>query len=289
MPNQSEIENFILAGAYSDGVKIGKRVAEQINEGIMSGHISPNESLTVHIDINELFEYDFSLRDKILARIGSPLVMSSGNAGLAVGGGAIVLQSGKNFLKANNKVAKVFYALSVICSGTGTVSSSISVYCDKCGLSRTGLLGDGFGGLFLYAGNKANAAGQILEGKQPRRNFFLPRGKVTRPLPKFGSGYRGMSFVGSSTGIPNIPYLELISAGITVYTTYRCVKSVVRCSKSVYSYVEKKCMPKPNPRHVVWFISEYLVEAFSVELEQTRRISHAALKLHYDKQILAYL
>jgi len=125
--------------------------------------------------------------DRVALAVSSGVAL--GNTGLAVGGGAIVLKSGKNFLYANNKVAKMFYVLSVLCSGTGAVSSGIDACCRKCGLSRTGMLGDGFGGLFLYAGNKANDAGEVLEGKKSLRNFFLSRGRTNLPRPKFGSGY----------------------------------------------------------------------------------------------------
>ena len=137
--------------AFNDGVKIGHKIGEQVNEAIMSGHIKlqANESFEVKVNITDMVDYDFSLRDKILAKMGSPLVMSSGNAGLSIGGGAILIVSGKNYLKANNKVAKLFYMLSMACSGTGTISAGIAVYCDKCGLSKTAMLGDGFGGLFV--------------------------------------------------------------------------------------------------------------------------------------------
>ena len=279
MPNQSEVEDFMVLSAYLDGTKIGQKIAEKLAEAARSGHISVNESIVVNVGIDDLIQYDFSLRDKILANMGSPLVMASGNTGLAVGGGAIFLTSGTNFFQTNNKLAKMFYLLSIVCSGTGAVSSTISVYCEKCGLCKTGMLGDGFGGLFLYAGNKANTAGQALEGKMSWGNFFSPRGQVKRPVPKFGSGYRGLTFVGSSGSIENIPYLELISAGLAIYSTYRCAKLVFRCSKSIYKYVDKKLTPQYNLRHVVLFVSEYLVESFSIK--QTYRIYHAAITLHY--------
>lgn len=281
MPNRSDIEKLMVETALSDGVKLGQELGKQVNEAVLSGHLllPVNNSINVDVNVTNMIQYDFSLRDKILAKIGSPLVMSTGNVGLAVGGGTIMLESGKNFLQANNRVARVFYALSLVCSGTGTVSSTIAVYCEKCGFSKTGMLGDGFGGLFLYAGNKANSFGQIVEGKKPRRNPFLPRGPVQPRLPKFGGGYRGISFVGNSGNFTNISYLELISAGVTIYTTYRCAKLVVKCSKSIYTYVDNKMTPKLNPRHVILFTSEYMIDAFS--LKQTYKIYNVALQLHF--------
>jgi len=40
-----------------------------------------------------------------------------------------------------------------MCSGTGSASSVFSIYANKFGLSKTALLADGFGWLFLEAGN----------------------------------------------------------------------------------------------------------------------------------------
>ncbi len=93
--------------------------------------------------------------------------LALGNTVLAVRGwgGAIVLMSGKNYFQTESKIAKVCYVLSFICSGTGTISSSIAVYCDRCGLSKTAMLGHGFGGLFLKACDFMNKAGRIAEGK----------------------------------------------------------------------------------------------------------------------------
>jgi len=107
-----------------------------------------DEPFPVNVSINDFFHYEIPIKYQILAKLGSPFVMSAGNTGLAVGGGAIVVKSGHNLIKAKNKPARIFYLLSLMCSGTGTVSSTIAVYCEKCGLSRTGMLGDGFGLLF---------------------------------------------------------------------------------------------------------------------------------------------
>jgi hypothetical protein len=96
--------------------------------------------------------------------------MALGNTGLAVGGGVIVLMSGKNYLGTKNKVAKVCYVSSFLCSGTGTISSNIAVYCDRCGLSKTAMLEDRFGGLFLKADDFMNRAGEIAESK--RKHVF---------------------------------------------------------------------------------------------------------------------
>ena len=124
--------------------------------------------------------------------------MALGNKVLAVGGGAILLMSSKNYLQPKNKAAKVFYVLSMICSGTGKVSSTVSVYCNPCGLSKTSTLGDGFGGLLLKAGKYMNNIGQTVEGKRKRPGFDIFRPKNWTPrrsVRKMGSGSKGLSFV----------------------------------------------------------------------------------------------
>jgi len=268
-----------ITNAFQSGVKTG--IISSVPEGVSEKIITTVDLVTDSVPdvVNQaqlILKNSNEISERILLVVQSGV--SAGNAGLAVGGGAIFIVSGKNYLKASNKVAKFFYILSMACSGTSTVSSSIAVYCNKCGLSKTGMLGDGFGGLFLYAGNRANEFGEVLEGKRKPRGFgFLPRAKVKRPLPKFGGGYRGMSFVSNGANLSNIPYMELIYAGLTIYTTYRCAKFVVKSSKSIYRYVKKKSSPKLNPSHVVWFISEYLIESFSTD--RIYKIYYLALQL----------
>lgn len=252
MPNQSEIEELLIAGAFSDGVKIGNKVRQELMEGILSGNIKmpSDQPLNVEVEITDLIKYQLPMKDKILAKIGSPYVMALGNTGLAVGGGAIVLRSGGNFLQTTNKTARIFYGLSMMCSGTGTISSVLAVYCNKCGLSKTGMLGDGFGGLFLKAGDYMNNIGERVERKPKSFGLsrFLPKSQVRRPLPKMGTGYKGMSFVANSGNLQqvlsNIPYTKIIMIGGTVLTIYRSSKLLIRASRSIYRYMEKKCTPK---------------------------------------------
>ncbi|MGK0379863.1 MAG: hypothetical protein ACJA1Z_003691 [Patiriisocius sp.] len=208
--------------------------------------------------------------------------MALGNTGLAVGGGAIVLMSGKNYFEAKNKAAKVCYILSMICSGTGTVSSTISVYCNKCGLSKTGMLGDGFGGLFLKAGNYMNKVGETVEGKRKRIGFdtFRPKSWTTRrPVPKMDTGYKGLSFV--PTGcyptisfqelISNIPYEKIFLVGGTVLAIYSYGKLII----SVYNYLDSKFSSKENYSEQIQFSARFLV--YSLFNNPVYRIYFAAL------------
>jgi hypothetical protein len=209
-------------------------------------------------------------------------LMALGNTGLAVGGGAIVLMSGKNYLEAKNKPPKVCYILGMICSGTGTVSSTISVYCNKCGLSKTGMLGDGFGGLFLKAGNYMNKVGETVEGKRKRPGFqtFRPKSWTTRrPVPKMGTGYKGLSFV--PTGcyptisfqelISNIPYEKIFLVGGTVLAIYSYGKLII----SVYNYLYSKFSSKENYSEQIQFSARFLV--YSLFNNPVYRIYFAAL------------
>jgi hypothetical protein len=208
--------------------------------------------------------------------------MALGNTGLAVGGGVIVLMSGKNYFEAKNKAAKVCYILSMICSGTGTVSSTISVYCNKCGLSKTGMLGDGFGGLFLKAGNYMNKVGETVEGKRKRIGFdtFRPKSWTTRrPVPKMDTGYKGLSFV--PTGcyptisfqelISNIPYEKIFLVGGTVLAIYSYGKLII----SVYNYLDSKFSSKENYSEQIQFSARFLV--YSLFNNPVYRIYFAAL------------
>lgn len=259
MLNESEINDLLEYLAYNDGVKIGKKIAREITAGRLK--IPPN--VTLELEINEFSKFESPMVDKILSTVGSPSAMALGNTGLAVGGGAIVLNAGKNYFEAKNKAAKVCYILSMACSGTGTVSSTISVYCNKCGLSKTGMLGDGFGGLFLKAGNYMNKMGETVEGKRKRPGFstFRPKSWTTRrPVPKMGAGYKGLSFVPNGC-YPTISFQELIPyetiflVGGTVLAIYSYGKLII----SVYNYLDSKFSSKENYSKQIQFIARFLV------------------------------
>jgi len=243
-----------------------------------------DQPLNVDINITDFFQYKIPIKYQILAKLGSPFVMSTGNTGLAVGGGAILLKSGKNLFEAKNRPARIFYGLSMMCSGTGAVSSTLAVYCEKCGLSKTGMLGDGFGLLFLKVGNYMNTIGESVEGKRQPPGFginrFLPRTQLQQVPSKFGkAGYKGMSFVtaGSINILSEIPYVEIISIGGTVYTVYRCLKVLIKIYRSMYRSMEKKFAPKLNYSQVVHFTAEYLIEWF--QMKRVYKIYYVALNL----------
>ena len=264
MLNESEINDFLEYLAYNDGVNIGKIIAREIAAGRLK--IPPNEIL--ELEISEFSKFESPMVDKILSTVGSSSGMALGNTGLAVGGGAIVLMSGKNYFEAKNKAAKVCYILSIICSGTGMVSSTISVYCNRCGLSKTGMLGDGFGGLFLKAGNYMNKVGETVEGKRKRPGFnrFSPKSWTTRrPVPKMGPGYKGLSFVPPGCYrtisvqelISKIPYEKIFLVGGTVLAIYSYGKFII----SVYNYLDSKFSSKENYSEQIQFSARFLVNS----------------------------
>jgi len=76
MPNQTEIDNLLIAGAFNDGVKIGGIISEELLKGFLSGHakMPANQILNVDVDITDFINYEFTLKDRILAKIGSPYV-----------------------------------------------------------------------------------------------------------------------------------------------------------------------------------------------------------------------
>jgi hypothetical protein len=104
MPNHSEIEQILTNIAFSDGLKIGAKIREEFTEGILAGTITMplDQPINVDINITDFFQYKIPIKYQILAKLGSPFVMSTRNTGLAVGGGAILLKSGKNLLEAGN-------------------------------------------------------------------------------------------------------------------------------------------------------------------------------------------
>jgi hypothetical protein len=297
MQNQSEIDQLLISGAFSDGVKIGNKVLQDFMEGIKSGHIKMplDQPLNVEIKIHQFSEYEPSMNYKILAKLGSPYVMALGNTGLAVGGGGIFLVSGKSFLKTKNKTARLLYVLSMVCSGTAATTSIIAVYCNKCGLSPTGMLGDGFGGLFLKMGHSINNLGEIVEGKQQSSPLsrFLPKARLRRPVQNPLNSFKGIAFLPNSNCsnlhlkelVSSIPYRKIFIVASTVLVIYGYSKILIRASRSIYRYSiyayrkkkSTKSTPKLNYSQFVRFTGEYLVQSFS--LDRVYKIYYAALQL----------
>lgn len=281
MPNQSQIDKFILDSAYNDGIAIGYDILERVNQAISAGTLKEDQPIEVLVNIDKIFQYDFCMRDKILAKIGSPLVMSSGNVLLSVGGGSICLMSGKNFIQSNNKIAKVFYALGFMCGTTGTVSSTMAVYCNKCGISKTGMLSDGFGTLFLKAGDQANRWGKRLEGNitpQPSRfSRFLPRQHSRKPLNTV-VGHKGLSFV--PTCQTEIPVMELIAIGGTIYTVYRTTRLGLHYSRKLYAFIKSNSKIKRDGSPSIRLVSEFFIETLQIDkILKIYKIYYVALTL----------
>lgn len=203
-----------------------------------------------------------------------------GNGALVVVGGQTVIASGINYLEAKNKAAKICYGLSVLCSGTGSVSSSVAIFCEKCGFSNTGVLGDSLGYVFLKAGDKMNKLGQRVEAK--RKNFFGWRGGQLPARRPTYSTHREIAFI--STGcsstisfqefVSNLPYERIFLVGSTVLAIYSYGKLLV----SVYNFLDSKFYQKKNYSQQVKYSAKFLINSLSDN--RVYRIYSVALQLN---------
>jgi len=129
--NLTDIEEIIVGIAYQDGLKIGERRTNKI----LSGRLVLTENATLAVVVDSFFKYDFPMSQMILARIGSPKFITTGNVGLAAGGFYIAKVSTQNYLRTNNTLTKFCYGASVCCSSTAVISGTIKAFGNACGIS----------------------------------------------------------------------------------------------------------------------------------------------------------
>ena len=219
---------------------------------------------------------------KILSIYGKELMRSGfaiGNAGLVIIGSHTVVKSSINYLEAQNKAAKICYGLSVLCSGTGAATSSVAIFCERCGLSNTGILGDSLGHVLLKAGDKVNQLGKRIEGK-PKSFFNFRGGQIPRRRPAYtNSGSIAFVPTGCSSTISlqeivlNLPYERIFFVGGTLLAIYSYGKLLV----SVYSFLESKFYPKESYSQQVEYSAKFLIH--SLDFNRIYRIYYVALAL----------
>lgn len=274
--NLTDVQKIMVGIAYSDGRKIG----EQLAAALESGSLKIPDNQTIEIMIDKFVSYDFPAYQKLLAGVIGPKSYAIGNFLCAGGGVMIGGTSVLNFYRTKNPIARVCYGVSAFCGGSATIAGAFTAFNGVCGLSYVAIGGDIIGGSFLWVGNRAKNFGDFIDGKKSV-NPFRPKSFVRRPIPKMGTGYKGLSFVPNSGNLTevlsNIPYTEIIVIGGTIFTIYRSTKLLIKCSRSLYRYVEKKYSPKLNYSHVVRFIAEHLSKAFS--MDRVYKIYYLALQL----------
>lgn len=279
--NFTEIEEMMIRIAYSEGRRMGEKIAEDIKLGKLQ--IPDNEP--IQIIVEKVFEYDFPVYQKVLAKFGSPQFGVAGNLACAGGGVAIGGVSVMKCFKTKNVVAKIFYGTGTICGGTAALAGCLKAYSGTCGLSYFAVGGDMIGGACLYVGNKAQQLGDMIDGKRPWS--FRPKSFTRRRLiTKTGMGYRGMSFVTSSGNfsfegvqqiVQNIPYERIIIIGGTVFTVYGYMKLVI----TIYRYLKSKYYPKIDNSKLIKNSALFLIDSMNKtdSMKRVNRIYTAALKL----------
>lgn len=147
-------------------------------------------------------------------------------------------------------MAKIYYGLSAFCSGTGATASGIAIFCERCRLSNTGMLGDSIGYVLLKAGDKVNRLGERIEGKwNGFFNFKSRGGQLPRRTPAYTTS-GGIAFVPTGCSstlsfqefLSNLPYEQILFVGGTILAIYSYGKWLV----SVYNFLDSKFYPKES-------------------------------------------
>ena len=270
--NASDTDILLIKKFFELGMGIGQNIRDQIEEGTLQ--VPGNGELVVTLPG---YIYQKGILDNVVSYI--PQILTIGNAGLVIIGGHTVIKSSINYLEAQNKAAKICYGLSVLCSGTGAATSSVAIFCERCGLSNTGILGDSLGHVLLKAGDKVNQLGKRIEGK-PKSFFNFRGGQIPRRRPAYtNSGSIAFVPTGCSSTISlqeivlNLPYERIFFVGGTLLAIYSYGKLLV----SVYSFLESKFYPKESYSQQVEYSAKFLIH--SLDFNRIYRIYYVALAL----------
>ena len=269
-PNLTDIQKIMMGIAYKDGQKIGEKILAAIEAGEFE--IPDNETMEIIID--KFINYEFKGSQKLLLLFGTPKATTTGNIACAAGGFIIGGVSTQNFFQTRNRVAKIFYCSSILCSTTAVVAGSVKAVSGVCGFSHIAIAGDFFGGGCLFLGNHARKLGNYVEGK----SVFRPKSFARRPKKGIGMGYKGMSFVTSYNAPFSYQYFVII--GGTIFTMYCYGKILI----SVYNYVHSKLLSKSNKAETIHTSARYLTNSFKIK-KYTQRLQkvyyYVASRLEY--------
>jgi hypothetical protein len=276
--NFTDLHKMMISTAYKNGLKVG----DNILKAIESGELVVPDNETLEVIINSFYTYEFSMYQKVLARIGSPEFSNAGNIGLTVGGLCLTGVSTKNYFQTKNPVAKFCYAASVVCSTTAVVTGSLTAVGNVCGISPLAIGGDAFGATFLFLGNRAKKLGNYAEGKSKlnKLNPFRNRGFKRKPFSWTGPKDIGFINPGCSTLsveeiqqiIKNIPYQEILIIGTTILSIYTYGKFVIVIGRKLASRFYPKIDSKTLIQNQALFLTNILGNKITLN-----RIYHFAL------------
>jgi hypothetical protein len=270
--NFTDLEKMTILAAYKSGLKIG----ESISKAIESWELVVPDNEILEVVINSFYTYEYSMYQKVLAKIGSPEFSTAGNIGLAAGGFCLAGISTKNYFETKNPVAKVCCAASIVCSSTAMLTGGLSAFNSVCRISSLAMFGDTFGTSFLFLGNQSKNLGNYAEGKSKIRQLNPFRNPGFKRKPDSLTGYKGMGFITpgcSNTSlqeiqqlIKNIPYQEIIIIGSTIFTIYTYGKFIIAISRKLAS----KFSPKIDSSKLIQNQAVFLIDILAHRIAVNR-------------------
>ena len=211
----------------------------------------------------------------IFSEFGTVEAGTIGNSALMCAGVYTGGVSASYFRYTNDPIARAYYFASTIFSLSAILNGGMAAIARRCQISETAVVSEALGYGFMRAAKKAHRVGLEVEGK-PVPNFLLSKKEIIR-LPKFNNGNGAFISPAAVSGVEGISFTQIVLIGTTIFSIYRTAKLVTNGSKRIYKYIKQKSTPKLDPQQSVWFVSEYLIEYFSID--RVYRIYYVALQL----------
>jgi hypothetical protein len=244
MPNFTEVELETAKIAYKQGLTWGRMLKDSVN----AKELDPTKPIKLLLPIGNINIENFSPMTRFTMQLGSSRIgVVSNSIIVGVGvytGGNSAIQYGIT----TNPTAKMFYGLSVICSGSAITSGGASILARACQISQTAALSEACATAFMILGNQAHVRALQLEGKPIPSHLKRFMRKDLRPSAYDNSGLgfvmpSGTNCIVFSELIEKIPFETIgrfIGLGISVYGYSKLIIIGYRYSQQLISKLKDK-------------------------------------------------
>lgn len=193
--------------AYKQGLKWGQNFKNLVENGT----VDPNQAINLVLPLGNIKIENFSKKTRFLIELGSTRTGVISNSilvgvGCYTGGSSIM-----GYTSTTNSVAKTFYSLSILCSGSAITAGGFAVMARACQVSQTAALSDACASAFLILGNQAYVNALYLEGKPipPRLNAYVGK-SLRRSIYDNNNGKLSFLIPGATNSIVWSEFIEYI-------------------------------------------------------------------------------
>lgn len=216
-------------------LELGKEIGEKIKLILGPRFVKLKDGYTLldlrNFNIDEVGLDHFYYSDSIAAKIGSSTFTNRANGCVSITGFGLACTSLGKCFTAKNWFARAAYIGSISCGSGAAVASGLTTIKQDTWFNPYGFLSAGGSYILLRLGNQLHDTGRMLEGKQPRSIFRLPRNTVN-------SGKTAFTPI-QHISTDSIPYSKIFNGCVLVITIYTYSQFVIASYRFTQRLVNK--------------------------------------------------